>query len=65
MAKRISTPSKGPEPDERRARARAAFTAVVEEIHDEHRVLEGRELWEAVVEIFGLVRPGTKFEEPK
>lgn len=65
MVKRISNLPERPESTERRAKARLAFTAVVEEIHEEHRVLEGKELWEAVIEIFGALRPDTKFEEPK
>jgi len=65
MVKRLSSPPERVESGELQAKARAAFAAVVEEIHDEHRMLEGKELWEAVVEIFGAVRPSSTFKEPK
>ena len=49
---------------ERNRKARHAFEAVVESIHDDHKMLEGEELWRAVVEIFGITRPETA-KEPK
>ena len=51
--------------DQRQERAKAAFEAVVEGIHDDHRVLEGRELWETIRKVFEIVRPASSFKEPK
>ena len=59
MAKRTCQPPKEPPPAVSKARARIAFDAVVESIHDDHQVLEGMELYEAVIEVFGLTRPST------
>lgn len=56
MPKRTCTPINSSQPAARREKARAAFDAVVESIHEDHRTLEGQELWEAVVEVFGIAR---------
>jgi len=36
----------------RREKARVAFDRVVEDIHEDHRELEGEELYRAVLEVF-------------
>ena len=57
MPKKTCAPPKDPAPAARRQRARVAFDAVVESIHEDHRMLEGQDLYDAVIEVFGLVRP--------
>ena len=46
-------------------KAKHAFASVVESIHDEHTMLEGEELWKAVVEIFGVTRARPVTKESK
>jgi hypothetical protein len=53
------------EPGLRQERAKAAFEAVVEGIHDDNKVLEGRELWETIRKVFEIARPASSFKEPK
>lgn len=65
MAKRMTSRPDKNKVDSRRDRARAAFEAVVDEIHDEHRVLEGEDLVKAVYDIFEVVRPQSSFKEAK
>ena len=57
MAKRTIDRAVEPEATTRSDTARIAFDSVVESIHEDHRMLEGQELWQAVVEVFGLTRP--------
>ncbi|MCW5941786.1 MAG: hypothetical protein KIS66_06125 [Fimbriimonadaceae bacterium] len=65
MAKR--TVAEPPEEEQRgrRARAKAAFDAVLDSVHEGNRVLEGYELVKAVYEIFGVVRPLSTYKETK
>lgn len=62
MAKRAPVQSQTPEKAASAEKAKHAFEAVVESIHDDHKTLEGEELWKSVVEVFGIrrVRPVTK-----
>ena len=62
MAKRAPAQPPTPEKTASAEKAKHAFEAVVESIHDDHKMLEGEELWKAVVEVFGIrrVRPVTK-----
>lgn len=46
-------------------KAKHAFESVVESIHDDHKMLEGEELWKAVVEIFGITRARAVTKESK
>ena len=65
MAKRA--PAQPPTPDKTASadKAKHAFSAVVESIHDDHKMLEGEDLWKAVVEVFGKSRVGTLTKERK
>ena len=62
MAKRATAQTPSPERAALAKRAKHAFEAVVDSIHDDHKMLEGEELWKAVVEVFGIARdqPVTK-----
>ncbi len=50
MAKRAPAQSQTPEKAASAEKAKHAFEAVVESIHDDHKTLEGEELWKSVVE---------------
>ena len=61
MAKRAPAQPQTPEETTSAEKAKHAFEAVVESIHDDHKMLEGVELCKAVVEVFLItrVRPAT------
>jgi hypothetical protein len=65
MPKRVGSPPESAQPDQTNEKARAAFEAVVESIHDDNRMLEGRELWEAIKGVFTVTRAASSFKEPK
>lgn len=50
--------------EKRRERAAAAVSALLDDIHQDNRMLEGDELIEAVYEIFQITRPPAPEEEP-
>ena len=62
MAKRATTQPPTPDKTASADKAKHAFEAVVESIHDDHEMLEGEDLWKAVVEVFEIsrVKPLTK-----
>lgn len=65
MAKRTCLPPKESRQPASKERARIAFDAVVESIHEDHKMLEGKDLWAAVVEVFGITRPSPSNPDKK
>ena len=65
MPKHRSEPPQSEVLDANSEKARVAFDAVITEIHHDHRMLEGKDLWDAVREVFAILRPRALFKEPK
>ncbi len=63
MPKRNKSETAAPS-EKRRERAAAAVSALLDDIHQDNRLLEGDELVEAVYEIFQITRPLPPDTEP-
>ena len=65
MPRKAPCPPQTAEDKTRTKQSQHAFERVLEEIHEDHRELEGDELYQAVLEIFGLTAPPKQPGEPK